>query len=56
MSDDKKTALIRDAQAILTDAVSDVITNDEAIRRLLALLDGSRARDALGGRLKPPEL
>ena len=47
MPDDHNSALLRNAQDILTDCRSGVISSGEAIRRMRALFDGSAARQAM---------
>lgn len=49
MSDDKKAEVIRAAQVILTDQLSNVITDHEALNRLHGLLDGPQTREAMKG-------
>jgi hypothetical protein len=43
----QKAAVIRGAQAILTDQLSNVITDHEALNCLHRLLDGPQAREAM---------
>ncbi len=47
MTDDPKAAAILAAQAILTDQLSNVITDHEALSRLHRLLDGPQTREAM---------